>query len=503
MKSTEKNIMWNFIGYVIPILITLLIIPVTIKLLGTNNFGVLSLIWVIVGYSSFLDFGIGRALTHYISVNNLTEMQGYIPSAVNKVLILLFLISLTITVIGFTSIEFLFESWGANNWGNAADILLSAKIAILTAFLVIISSAIRGVLEGYEEFKTINFIRLFSGTSISLSPFILYSFIPKLWVVICSFLLIRLIEVFLYAAFAKAKLNKIRDRKNITLDKLRKILSFGIWSNLTNIIGSPMAAAYLDKAIVASILGATALTYYSVPFDVIARFLILPAMITSVLFPLLSKLNGKSDEADRLTMQALEIMAYVIAPFFLIAIVLAKPLMDLWLGELSVFMFVLLQIFAVGKFAESLNFVLLAQIQALGRPDLTAKRHLFELPFYACGIYIAAKEFGLIGVAVIWTAWALLDLLILFYIRYLLTKARLPENIRNGKLPLVYVSFFSIAYLLASFFQYSNYILLLASIFLVILFYFVGWRFLLNKGNRNLLVMKARPFLVRLKLMSI
>lgn len=503
MQSTEKNIMWNVMGYMLPILITLVVIPFTIDIMGTENFGVLSLIWVIVGYSSFLDFGVGRALTHYISSNILSEDRHYIPSAVKKVLILLLLISLSFSTVIYFSIELIFNLWGDSDWLSSADIAISARIAVVTAFLVIISSAVRGVLEGYEEFKFINFVRLFSGISISVSPFVIYSFIPKLWVVILSFLIIRLVEVILYSTFVKIKISRINTRKEIDFSKLKKILSFGVWSNLTNIAGSPMAAAYLDKAVIASVLGASALTYYSVPFDVIARFLILPAMITGVLFPLLSKLKGQTEEADRLSIQALEIMAYVIAPFFLLAIVLAKPLMEIWLGDVSVFMFIFLQIFAVGKFAESLNFVLLSQIQALGRPDLTAKRHLLELPFYCFGIYFASQAFGLIGVAFVWTSWAILDLLILFYIRNRLTKTKLPPNIRSGKMPLIYSVFFAFSYISAWKFQTESFMLFFLAVILVIVFYIVGWFFLLNNENKKLLVTKLSLLLVRFKLMRI
>ncbi|GIU40991.1 oligosaccharide flippase family protein [Shewanella sp. MBTL60-112-B2] len=502
MQSTEKNIMWNFMGYVLPILITIIIIPFTIKLLGTENFGVLSLIWVIVGYSSFLDFGVGRALTHYISSNKFTEMQSYIPSAVKKVLTLLFCISLIVTLTIFFSIEYILSVFQNSSFINDSDLLLSSKIAIITAFFVVISSAVRGVLEGYEEFKYINLVRLFSGLSISLSPFIIYYFVPQLWLVILSFLFICMLEVVLYTIIVKVKLGNIKKRRSLTFGKLKVILSFGWWSNLTNIIGSPMAAAYLDKAIIASLLGATALTYYSVPFDVIARFLILPAMITSVLFPLFSKLKNQIDEVDRLTMQALEIMGYLIAPVFITVIILAKPLMHLWLGEISIFMFVTIQIFAVGKFAESLNFVLLAQIQALGRPDLTAKRHLLELPFYACGLYFAGKEFGLVGIAVVWSSWALIDLLILFCIRKKLTNIELPRSIRSGRLPLFYLSFFCIAYLSAAIFNDSNLALLLASTFILCAFYILGWKYYLDKNSREIMVVKFSQLIGRLKLKS-
>ncbi len=63
------------IGYIIPIMLTIVIMPFTIKELGNDNFGKLSFIWMLVGYLSFLDMGIGRALTHFIS-NKINTLES-------------------------------------------------------------------------------------------------------------------------------------------------------------------------------------------------------------------------------------------------------------------------------------------------------------------------------------------------------------------------------------------------------------------------------------------
>ena len=50
--------------------------PFLIRAIGQERLGVLSLIWVIVGYFSFLDMGLGRAVTVAIACVILTRLQN-------------------------------------------------------------------------------------------------------------------------------------------------------------------------------------------------------------------------------------------------------------------------------------------------------------------------------------------------------------------------------------------------------------------------------------------
>ena len=62
-----KNTVFSLIGYAIPILVAIFSIPTLINALGVDGFGILSIAWMITGYFSLLDFGVGRALTKLIS----------------------------------------------------------------------------------------------------------------------------------------------------------------------------------------------------------------------------------------------------------------------------------------------------------------------------------------------------------------------------------------------------------------------------------------------------
>jgi O-antigen/teichoic acid export membrane protein len=67
-RTVIKNTVYNNIGYVLQLLISLILIPFIIHKIGVELFGVWVLLEVIVTYLSLLDFtGIGGAFVKYIA----------------------------------------------------------------------------------------------------------------------------------------------------------------------------------------------------------------------------------------------------------------------------------------------------------------------------------------------------------------------------------------------------------------------------------------------------
>src|SRR6267143_21716 len=62
-----KHTAFNFAGQVLPLLAGVVLIPYIIRGLGTDRFGMLGIIWVVFGYFSLMDLGLGRATTKFLA----------------------------------------------------------------------------------------------------------------------------------------------------------------------------------------------------------------------------------------------------------------------------------------------------------------------------------------------------------------------------------------------------------------------------------------------------
>ncbi|MFS6652683.1 hypothetical protein WHK00_14665, partial [Staphylococcus aureus] len=57
-------------------------IPYLIKQVGVEAFGVLTLIWALIGYFSLFDFGLGRALTQQVAATLAADEATHLPGLV-------------------------------------------------------------------------------------------------------------------------------------------------------------------------------------------------------------------------------------------------------------------------------------------------------------------------------------------------------------------------------------------------------------------------------------
>jgi len=77
-SKITRNLAWDFVGICSPLVLALITIPQLVEVLGAARFGVLTLVWMVVGYGVF-DMGLGRSLTKLVAERIDTEKQGEIP----------------------------------------------------------------------------------------------------------------------------------------------------------------------------------------------------------------------------------------------------------------------------------------------------------------------------------------------------------------------------------------------------------------------------------------
>ena len=416
MYSIRINTIWNLIGSITPMFVGLACIPYLIKNIELERFGVLTLIWSLIGYFSIFDFGIGRALT--FNVSNLksdfdsTNLYKSISSGLQ--------ILLATGIIGGVILACISSKLGYSWLNTSQSLKEETTYSILLASLAIpfttYTSGIKGILEGFEEFKTINILKLVLGVLNFLLPVVsVYCFGNSLIFIVLSLVLIRFFILLLHIALLN---NKIKLRliliKYGSIGKIdKKILNFGAWMTLSNIISPLMVNA--DRFLISYVLGASVVAYYTIPFDLVIRLLIIPSALTSVLFPRFAfLLSSRSDGINLLYSKSLiNVFLLMITLTFLVAIFSYIGL-KFWINEeVASKSYQLLIILAIGVFFNSLSQVPHSLIQAAGKVKQTSLLHLFEFIIYAFLLFFLLKYFGLVGAGIAFLSRTFIDYVLL------------------------------------------------------------------------------------------
>jgi len=488
---------WTLLGYVLPMAAALFIIPVLIHRLGPERFGLLTFVWMIVGYSTLLDLGIGRALTQGIAERLGSGDHEDIPAIVQTGVLLLLCVGLVgaialLTGGGWISGRFLKVSPAIIRDAHRCLVMASAAIP-----LIILGTALRGVLEAYQRFKEVSLARSAVGVLLYLSPLPVLAVSSEVWAIVGMLVAVRLLELAAYAIQCYRLVPGLFSRLAIKQAFLKPIFSFGLWSTANNLIGTLMTMAYIDRLYISAMLGTAVLVAFATPFDMVVRALILPTSIVGVLFPAFSSLRSEPDRVSRLAVTALNAMAYLTVPLFMSLMLLAKPMLTFWLGpEMSRQSAFIFQLIALGMVPISIGYVPFAFIQAMGRPDLTAKRHMWEIPFYVLASYLAVKTFGAQGTAMVWCAWALIDLGLVLRIMARLLAFRGLAGLASKWSGIA--CFLALA--LAGGISSLPWIHYGASLLLPISFLLWGWRFLLADEEREMLARRL-PGGLRMRLL--
>src|SRR5712671_779118 len=85
-RRLARNAVWNLLSLVAPMLVALGAIPALIRTLGIDRFGILTLAWMLIGYCSLFDLGLGRALTKLVSEGG-EDLAGSVWTALSLMFI--------------------------------------------------------------------------------------------------------------------------------------------------------------------------------------------------------------------------------------------------------------------------------------------------------------------------------------------------------------------------------------------------------------------------------
>jgi O-antigen/teichoic acid export membrane protein len=410
-----RNSFLNLAGQALPLLAAVASIPFLVRGLGTDRFGVLTLAWMVVGYFSLFDLGLGRALTQVVAESLGEGNEEHAPPVVWTALGLMLLLG----VVGAAAAA-LASRWLVYSVLNVPEALrpetLSAFYVLASVIpLLVVTAGLVGTLAAFQRFGVINAIR---------APAALFTYVAPLAVLPFSQSLVPVAGVLAAGrglAFAanfiacRDVLPPLRWDASLVGDRLRSLVRVGAWMTVSNVI-SPVLA-YVDRFIVGAALSVAAVAYYATPYEVVTKLLVIPGALIGVLFPAFAT-TYRHDPKRTVTlfMRGTKYVALSLFPILFLVVAFAGEGLALWLGsEFALQSAPVLRILAIGVFVNAIAQVVFTMVQGTGRADLTAKLHAAELPIYLPALWWGIRELGIVGAALVWTVRVVIDGVLLLW----------------------------------------------------------------------------------------
>lgn len=401
----------NLLGSSIPIVLTLLAIPLLIKELGMEQFGFLSLSWAIIGYLSLLDFGLGRALSQQTATNYDNKPQITQTFWDTHTLIA------SIGALGSLIIAIMI-SWyfNQNNKPTPAlqQVLLASALMIFPTLLI---NSLSYFLIAIEKFILLNLLKSVLSSLNIIIPILICQFTSPVnafeymmealsWV-----RWLFLIIFFLACIYSNPYLLNMESWR---FHYPTKLIKLGGWMTITNIVGPIMT--YFDRFFIASIISPNAVGGYTIAYELSSKLSIIASALSTALAPFFAKQKNKPNLVIQTFILSILMMTSIFIPLVWCISAYGDLLLHWWLQQDEIkIIHQTTQWLALGFFFNAIALIFYTHIQFMERPDITAKIHLIELPFYLGLLIILLIYQGVIGAAIAWTVRAAIDMLLLLF----------------------------------------------------------------------------------------
>lgn len=495
-KALARNTGFNLIGQLLPFAIGLLTIPFVVRTLGVDRFGVLSLAWAILGYFTLFDLGLGRATTKVAAECFARNDLEALPKLAWTSILVQVVIGLIGAGVSFALVPLVVSSVLKLNGPIAVEASQTFYILCAALPIVLASNTYRGILEAGQRFDLVNYVKVPTTALLFVGPAVAVALRNSLPVVVTSIVLSIVLSAVVYALAAVRIFPSLR-RLVYDGKMIRTLANFGGWITVSNVVGPLLT--YTDRVLIGAHLSVAHTSYYSVPSDAATRLWVFPRSLTSTLFPAFSSFDElrATDRVSQLYVRSLKLLAVALALAIGPLIVLADVILRVWMGaDFAVQSSPVLRIAVIGVLINSIAWIPFNLLQGVGRPDLTAKFHLVELPWYVGTLWPLVIYFGICGAAIAWTLRHVLEAVLLFASCHKLGLVFLDRYQRHDLTRTLAFVFGFIAASCATVVIPDPYIRLLLTAVLAGGFGWFGWNLLLNTDDRQF-VLASVPYLHR------
>ena len=277
------------------------------------------------------------------------------------------------------------------------EMLVAAGWLALAVPTGLLAQVLRGALQAGERFAVLNLVSATGNDASQLLPLAAAIWwTPSLTLVLPVLFVTRFATML---ALGWAVVRQVLGGFSPVFDRTRAkdLLSFGGWVAVSSFV-SPLMTA-LDRVLIGSMISASAVSHYTVPYQLGERTLVLPGALTDAVFPRIAARD--EDGAREMAAKALAVITAVITPIMVAGIVGLRIFLDLWISSAFAAEAGLAGSVLFAGFAfNAMGIAMYVSLQAGGKPRMVAIAHLIEVGPFLIVLWLGLQFWGLTGAAV-------------------------------------------------------------------------------------------------------
>ena len=414
--SIKKNIVSNYISQIYITLAGLISVPILIKEMGIDAYGLVGFYIALQGIFQLLDIGLSTTISRQ-ATNYKHSIDQKLFLRIKKYAEKFFIgVGLCGIILFFYSSNYIANSWLKES--NFPSYVINDVIKIMGVIIVIrwTSFLYRGIITGFEEQVWLSKINIIITTLkyYIVIPLIIY-LDNHIYFYFKYQLIISVLEIVILIVYSKLLIkNYYSNSSNETLTSIKPLLKFALGIASTSTIW--ILVTQLDKIYLSKIISLKDYGEYSAIFLLASGVTLINNPISLALIPRLTaiaseknyqKLNEEYKKYTRL-------ICLATAPLAFILIIFSKQIIWVWTGneELSDSSYKLLIVYSAANYIVNIGGMAYYLQYAKGNVKFHVIGNIISTIIYMPIMLIATNKYGAIGAA---SSWFIINILYLLF----------------------------------------------------------------------------------------
>ena len=467
IMSISRHTLYNIGGSVLPMVVAIATIPLYLSKIGSERYGVLAIIWALLSYFGFFDLGFGRAVTQHMarlaSSSDGDERSNLLWTA----LITTFALGCTASIVLVLGTRFFLVNHIAISNGIRGEVADAVLWLIFSLPALLPTGVLIGALQARFRFAEVNLVQSLCGILGQLLPlWVASSGCVELGILVPTVLSSRILLFILLLILAR-KFVSLKGVARFDIAHFGSLFIYGKWISVSAILGPLLVT--IDRLFIASLSGPKAVTFYTVPYDLVSRSLLISNSFSSALFPRFA-LSGSVGSRD-LCFRSTFFLSAIVTPVTIIGIFLANPFLSFWMGSsFAEASRGVPELLLLGVWLNSFAIPSHTELMANGSPKRVAIIYIVQVPVYLIALWLGINFWGIRGAAGAWAFRLFLDTFIFIFLG--------SSFLEIVKIWLRYVFFVFVSLLIVSFLRANSSMYWIFGFLIISFFSIINWKYL-------------------------